>query len=92
VARSRPHHTVRTERTQIILEPSRLGRRRPGSDKWLNSGGVKGSTEHWKDNAIGVRKRYGKCILQDGGAPMSYAMVRACSVALWVTPPVGCNM
>ena len=44
---------------QIYVERPRL-RRRPHSDKWLNSGGVKGSSAIWLTDSVGVRKRYGK--------------------------------
>jgi hypothetical protein len=38
----------------------RLPRRTAQSDKWLNSGGIKGSTTIWLTDSVGLRKRYGK--------------------------------
>jgi hypothetical protein len=44
---------------QIFVEVPRH-RRRAGTDRWLNSGGLKGATTHWFDESIGIRLRYGK--------------------------------
>ncbi len=36
-------------------------RRKPGGDRWLNSGGKKGSLVYWIRPQLGICKRYGKC-------------------------------
>ena len=43
-------------------------RRPTGTDKWLNSGGAKGATLYWHSPGLGVRKRYGKVHVSNGGA------------------------
>ena len=67
----RPFKIVRCARRQIFIERPRM-RRRPAGDKWLNSGGKKGSTEFWVHDTVGVRKRYGKCAPNDGGPPIPF--------------------
>eukprot|EP01046_Picozoa_sp_COSAG06_P006493 COSAG06_NODE_306_length_17801_cov_6.989210_4_plen_446_part_00 len=74
----RPHLLERTMFRQIFVERPRL-RRKPSGDKWLNSGGKKGSTVHWISTDIAIRKRYGKCIPVDNGDPikfMEFSLVR----------------
>jgi len=67
----RPHRMVLTAARKIFVErPCVL--RRAGGDKWLNSGGRKGSTLHWFDSRVGIRKRYGKVMLADGGAALRF--------------------
>jgi hypothetical protein len=46
---------------QVFVERPRR-RRRAGSDRWLNSGGLKGATTHWFDAQDGIRLRYGKIL------------------------------
>jgi hypothetical protein len=58
-------HDVHTR--QIFIERPRRRRRGPGVDKWLNSGGKKGSTEHMLDEQVGIIKRYGKIRRRGGG-------------------------
>jgi hypothetical protein len=69
----RPPVVTRNEERQIFIERPRA-RRKPqeDSDKWLNSGGKKGSTEYWLNEHVGIRKRYGKCAPQDGGPPLRF--------------------
>jgi hypothetical protein len=43
-------------------------RRPTGTDKWLNSGGAKGATLYWHSPGLGIRKRYGKVHVSNGGA------------------------
>ena len=68
----RPQYLRRSEAWQIFIERERK-RRVPGGDKWSNSGGIKGSTENWFDSQRGVRKRYGKVVLNDGGPPVKFS-------------------
>ena len=44
---------------ETVAPEGRLQRRSANSDKWINSGGIKGSTTIWLTD-VGVRKRYGK--------------------------------
>ena len=46
---------------RVFVESGAL-RRKPGGDKWLNSGGKKGSIVYWVRPQLGVRKRYGRCV------------------------------
>lgn len=41
-------------------------RRKHNGDRWLNSGGKRGSTAHWIKDTVGVRKRYGTVLTQHG--------------------------
>ncbi len=57
---------------QIFLERP-MQRRKRGDDKWVGSGGRKGSTEYWMED-VGVCKRYGRVACDGPGAqPLKYA-------------------
>ena len=57
-------HDVHTR--QIFIERPRRRRRVPdGGDKWLNSGGIKGSTLHMLDEQVGIIRRYGRIRRRD---------------------------
>lgn len=59
--------------TQIFLERP-VQKRKKGDDKWVGSGGRKGSTEYWTSDHVGVRKRYGRVTCEgDGAMPLKYA-------------------
>jgi len=75
-------HDVHTR--QIFIERPRRRRRGPGVDKWLNSGGMKGSTEHMLDEQVGIIKRYGKIRRWGGGGGV--AMVLLLNLNLWSSP------
>ena len=45
-----------------LFREDQVVRRKAGGDRWLNSGGKKGSIVHWIRPGFGVRKRYGKCV------------------------------
>ena len=49
-----------TATRQIFVESPKVKRRPAGCDQWLNSGGVKGATDHWFTESVGMRRRYGK--------------------------------
>ena len=74
----------------VVVRPSRLKlmpgapqhiflerpvmKRKKGDDKWVGSGGRKGSTEYWTNDHVGVRKRYGRVTCEgDGATPLKYA-------------------
>ena len=57
----------------IFLERPAI-KRKKGDDKWVGSGGRKGSTEYWTNDHVGVRKRYGRVTCEgDGATPLKYA-------------------
>jgi hypothetical protein len=58
---------------QLFLERPRAKRRRNQGDKWLNSGGKKGSIVTWHSAHLGVRKRYGTVVLADVGTKFKFA-------------------
>eukprot|EP01048_Picozoa_sp_COSAG05_P017636 COSAG05_NODE_2442_length_3057_cov_2.281324_4_plen_359_part_00 len=49
-----------TATRQIFVESPKVKRRPAGCDQWLNSGGVRGATDHWFTKNVGMRRRYGK--------------------------------
>ena len=57
----REHIMSDCESPRRVFVERRITRRKPGGDKWMNSGGKKGSTLHWIRPQLGVRKRYGRC-------------------------------
>eukprot|EP01043_Picozoa_sp_COSAG02_P000593 COSAG02_NODE_11_length_58539_cov_103.119473_12_plen_1074_part_00 len=46
--------------------------RRKGTDRWIISGGRKGSSQVWLTDTSGVRKRYG-CVVRTQGQTLKYA-------------------
>ena len=63
VAEGEREHAMTTfEKPRRLFAESRTTRRKPGGDKWSNSGGKKGSTVYWVRPGLGVRKRYGSCV------------------------------
>jgi hypothetical protein len=70
ISANRPAHLLLmpgSDRQLLFLErPAQ--KRRKGDDKWVLSGGRKGSTEWWTGN-VGVRKRYGRVTCKGPGAP-----------------------
>ena len=56
---------------QVFLEAPTLTRRK-GDDKWLTSGGRKGSSERWITAEVGVLKRYGR-VVRMRGVPLKFA-------------------
>ena len=52
---------------QVFLERP-VQKRKKGEDKWVGSGGRKGSTEYWMGE-VGVRKRYGRVTCDVPGMP-----------------------
>eukprot|EP01043_Picozoa_sp_COSAG02_P005898 COSAG02_NODE_163_length_32424_cov_21.759010_16_plen_266_part_00 len=58
---TRPDYLRIIPARQVFVEHPRR-RRRAGSDRWLNSGGLKGATTHWFDAQDGIRLRYGKIL------------------------------
>eukprot|EP01046_Picozoa_sp_COSAG06_P035906 COSAG06_NODE_3909_length_4783_cov_1.416951_2_plen_764_part_00 len=59
------------ESRQIFIERPRQ-RRRHGGDKWIHSGGQKGSKEFWLNSDIGIRKRYGVLRRSDVGYSLGH--------------------
>lgn len=69
--------------SQLVLPPGSdqrlflerpVHKRKKGDDRWVGSGGRKGSTHYWMDNGVGVRKRYGRVTCEASGAPpLKYA-------------------
>ena len=55
-------------------------RRRKGSDRWRNSGGVKGGTDYWIHDTLGLRKKYGTVLRESTERPplryMQYSLLR----------------
>lgn len=64
--RNRPSICEPCGHAQIFVERPRV-RRKGSSDKWLNSGGKKGSTVHWLNDELGIRKRYGSWTSHNNG-------------------------
>jgi hypothetical protein len=58
----RPHVMTSFDSPRQLFLEDQVVRRKPGGDRWLNSGGKKGSIVHWIRPGFGVRKRYGKCV------------------------------
>eukprot|EP01043_Picozoa_sp_COSAG02_P053103 COSAG02_NODE_5819_length_4016_cov_1.859586_1_plen_566_part_00 len=94
--RVRPAHLLDAEccQGQVFLENPVL-RRRKGEDKWLTSGGDKGSTELWVvPGKLGVLKRYGRVVRADL-LPLRFSQYTLLgqgaelqSQALWVVKPL----
>jgi hypothetical protein len=62
----RPAYLSGKSKRQVFVErPPR--RRAAGGDKWRNSGGAKGGTDHWHDESHGLRKRYGRVYREETG-------------------------
>ncbi len=58
----REHIMTNLEEPRRIYVEKRQVRRKPGGDKWLNSGGKKGSILVWVRPGFGLRKRYGRVV------------------------------
>ena len=58
----RPHVMTSFDSPRQLFLEDQVVRRKAGGDRWLNSGGKKGSIVHWIRPGFGVRKRYGKCV------------------------------
>lgn len=68
----RPHRLQLGDRRRIFVERP-IVHRKAKSDKWRNSGGTKGSTVHWVDDRVGIRKKYGKMTGYENGLVARYA-------------------
>jgi hypothetical protein len=60
--KEREHIMTDLEQPRRFFVERRQVRRRPGGDRWLNSGGKKGSILVWVRPGFGLRKRYGKVV------------------------------
>jgi hypothetical protein len=58
----REHVMSGCESPRRVFVERQATRRKPGGDKWLCSGGKKGSTVYWIRPQLGICKRYGKCV------------------------------
>jgi hypothetical protein len=63
----RPHIMTRFDPPRQLFREPQVVRRKAGCDRWMNSGGKKGSIVHWLRPGFGLRKRYGKCVVK--GSP-----------------------
>ena len=68
---ARPEHIRARSTMQIFVERPSV-RRRKGSDRWRNSGGVKGGTDHWIHDTLGLRKKYGSVMRGTERPPLRY--------------------
>lgn len=69
--KTRPVHLIATASMQIYVE-RRPVRRCAGGDKWRNSGGKRGGTDHWVNEQLGLRKRYGRVVRMGGRPPLKF--------------------
>ena len=76
---ARPEHIRARSTMQIFVERPSV-RRRKGSDRWRNSGGVKGGTDYWIHDTLGLRKKYGTVLRESTERPplryMQYSLLR----------------
>jgi hypothetical protein len=69
--KTRPVHLAAKASMQVYVEP-RPVRRSAGGDKWRNSGGRRGGTDHWVNEHLGLRKRYGRVVRKGGRPPLKF--------------------
>lgn len=59
-------------RPNLWFLEKKASKRRKGNDRWILSGGKKGSSQVWLTDTAGVRKRYG-CVVRAQGQTLKYA-------------------